>query len=150
MVIGIRSHVGKCELLLLRLVRIQFQRIGRPAVRHHCLHAPAEERSAAEHQMRENRLICRAIAELRVLGKHIVDECSSAAPMPNDEDRVLDTLNGREIFRHPVIDLIHWCKYRRHEFGKTIFRLVFLIDFLSAVSHFVECPETGSHKGVDR
>ena len=112
MVIGIRSHVGKCELLLLRLVRIEFQRIGRSAVRHHSLHAPAEERSAAKHQMRENRLICRTIAELRVLGKHIVDECGSAAPMSDDEHRVLDALNGREIFRHPVIDLIHRCKYR--------------------------------------
>ena len=70
--------------------------------------------------------------------------------MPDDEDRVLDTLNGREIFRHPVIYLIHWCKYRRHDFGKTIFGFVFLIDLFSAVSDFIEGTKTGSHKGIDR
>ena len=54
--------------------------------------------------MRQNRLVGRGVAEVFVLGKDVVDEGCSAAPMAEDEERVvLQGLVGKQLLILPVL-----------------------------------------------
>ena len=100
--------------------------------------------------MRKHSLIRRTVTELWVLGKHIVNERGTAAPMSYDEHRILYAFRRNKLGSLPVIQFVHRCKNRGYELGQAVFSLIFFIHLTSAVSNLVESVQTCAHKSIYR
>ena len=74
-VVRVGHHVSQGELLLLRQVDSQFHVVCRTFVGHEPAHVFLEEGLSPHHQVREDGLIGRIVAEVAVTGEDIVHEC---------------------------------------------------------------------------
>ena len=93
-IIGVGHHVGQGGQ-----VYGQFHVVRRTLVGHQPAHVFLEERLSPHHQMRKDGLISGVVAEMAVTREDIVHESRTAAPMTENEERVvLQGLVGQEFF----------------------------------------------------
>ena len=98
-VVRVGHHVGQGKLFFLRQVDGQLHVVGRTFVRHQPAHVLLEEGLSPHHQVRKYRLIGGVVAKMLVAGEHVVHEGGSAAPMSEDEHRVVfQGLVGQQFF----------------------------------------------------
>ena len=88
-VVGIRHHIRQCKLFFLRQVHSQLHIIRRTLVGHQPAHILLEERLPPHHQMRKYGLISCVIAKVLITREHIMHESCSAAPVPEDKNRIM-------------------------------------------------------------
>ena len=99
--------------------------------------------------MRENRLICSAVAEFRIFREDIVHECGSAAPMSDYEYRILNVSGRSEIPHLPFIDTVEPVQNPVHPFRTP--RLAEIRGVrLHCPGHLVESSPVSPDKGVHR
>ena len=149
-VIGIGHHVREGEFFLLGQVDLQFHVVGRPFVGHEEGHVFLEKRLAPEHEVGEDGLVGRRVAEMLVAGEDVVDERRAAPPMAQDEERVvLDGPRGATLLVAAVLEWFQEAQEAADAFREEVFSPKALVDFPSG-GDGLEGGPVGAHQRVDR
>ena len=149
-IVGIRHHVGQGKLFFLRKVYRQLHVVGRTFVRHQPAHVLLEEGLSPHHQVREYGLVGRVVTEMLVAREYIVHEGSTAAPVSQNEYRVVfQRFVGQQLLVTAFLQGGKGGKQTAYGLGQAVFAFVGRVDG-SASGNLLESFPVGSHQGIDR
>ena len=149
MVMRAGGHVAQRELLLLRELHPETHRIGRARRGHHRRHATLEEGAPPQHQMREDRLVGRAAAEMVVARKQVVRIGRATAPMADDKDRRFEIRPLGQPIVAAFVEQVEGVEHAPHQTRQPVLAAARRVD-LRPARHLAEGSPVGAHQRIDR
>ena len=148
-VIGVGHHVGQGKLFFLRQVHGQFHVVRRALVGHQPAHVLLEERLPPHHEVREDGLVGRVVAEMAVAREDVVHEGRAAAPVSQDEHGVvLQGFVGQELAVAFVLQRRQRGQQAADGLGQPVFAAVRRVDDAPG-GHRLEGFPIGTYQRVD-